>query len=142
MEEDIKRAILLDHYQMPHNKRTVDDSRYDSIHNASESCIDDITVYMLIENNIIKDVAYDGRGCTICIASCSIMSDLLIGKTLDEGKDIIQNYYNMIDEKEFDIDMLEEANAFDTLSKQANRIKCGTIGIHAMEDLIKKNYGK
>ena len=142
MEDDIKRAILLDHYQMPHNKRKVDDNRYDSIHNASESCIDDITVQMLIEDNIIKDVCYEGKGCTICIASCSIMSDLLKNKTLDEGLNIINNYFNMIDEKEFDIDLLEEANAFDTLSKQANRIKCGTIGIHAMEDLIKRNYGK
>ena len=127
---------------MPHNKRNVSDERYDSIHNASESCIDDITVQMLIEDNKIKDVCYDGKGCTICIASCSIMSDLLKDKTLDEGLNIINNYYNMIDEKEFDIDLLEEANAFDTLSKQANRIKCGTIGIHAMEDLIKRNYGK
>lgn len=139
MEEDIKRAILLDHYQMPHNRGLVNDERYDSIHNASESCIDDITVQMLIEDNVIKDVRFDGVGCTICIASCSIMSDLLKNKTTQEGLNVINNYYNMIDEKEFDIDLLEEANAFDTLSKQANRIKCGTIGIHAMEDLIKKN---
>lgn len=142
MEDDLKRAILLDHYQKPHNRGLKDDPRYDSIHNASESCIDDITVQMLIEDGIIKDVGFDGVGCTICIASCSIMSDLIKGKTLDEGLEIIHNYYNMIDEKPYDIDSLEEANAFDTLSKQANRIKCGTIGIHAMEDLIKRNYGK
>lgn len=142
MEEDIKRAILLDHYQKPRNRGLKQDDRYISIHNASESCIDDITVSMLIEDNVIKDVCYDGVGCTICIASCSIISDLIKGKTLDEGLNIIYNYYNMIDEKEFDIELLEEANAFDTLSKQANRIKCGTIGIHAMEDLIKSKYGK
>lgn len=142
MQDDIKRAILLDHYEKPRNRGSVNDDRYDSIHNASDSCIDDITVQMLIEDNIIKDVKYDGKGCTICISSCSIISDLLIGKTLEEGLNIINNYYNMIDEKEFDIDLLEEANAFDTLSKQANRIKCGTIGIHAMEDIIKSKYGK
>lgn len=142
MEEELKRAILLDHYQMPHNRGLKNDERYISIHNASDSCIDDITVQMLIEENIIKDVCFDGKGCTICIASCSIMSDLLKGKTLEQGLNIINNYYNMIDEKEFDIDLLEEANAFDTLSKQANRIKCGTIGIHAMEDLIRSKYGK
>ena len=142
MEENIKRSILMDHYQMPRNKGLKDDDRYISIHNTSDSCIDDITVSMLIENNVIKDVCYDGKGCTICIASCSIMSELLKGKTIEEGLNIINNYYAMIDEKEFDIDLLEEANAFDTLSKQANRIKCGTIGIHAMEDIIKSKYGK
>ena len=46
----------------------------------------------------------------------------------------------MINEDEYDSELLEEANAFDTLSKQANRIKCGTIGIKAMEELI-DNYG-
>lgn len=132
----------MDHYKMPHNRGLKQDPRYDSVHNASESCIDDITVQMLIEDNIIKDVCYDGTGCTICIASCSIMSDLIKGKSLDEALNIIYNYYNMIDENEFDIDLLEEANAFDTLYKQANRIKCGTIGIHAMEELINRKYGK
>lgn len=142
MEEDIKRAILLDHYQSPHNRGLVDDNRYISIHNASESCIDDITVQMLIKDNVIEDVRFDGKGCTICIASCSIMSDLLKNKNLEEGLNIINNYYQMVNEGEFDIDLLEEANAFDTLYKQANRIKCGTIGIHAMEDLIREKYGK
>ena len=142
MDEDIKRSILLDHYQNPRNKSLVEDKRYDFIHNASDSCIDDITVQMLIEDKIIKDVRYDGKGCTICIASCSIISELLKGKSLDDGLNIINNYFNMLDEKDFDIEMLEEANAFDTLYKQANRIKCGTIGIKAMEDLIKRNYDK
>lgn len=142
MNEDIKRSILLDHYQNPRNKSLVDDTRYDSIHNASDSCIDDITVQMLIENKTIKDVRYDGKGCTICISSCSIISELLKDKSLEDGLNIINNYFNMLDDKEFDIDLLEEANAFDSLYKQANRIKCGTIGIKAMEDLIKRNYDK
>lgn len=140
MEDDIKRAILLDHYQNPHNKGLVDDDSYLKLHNASESCIDDITVQIKVEDNIIKDVRFDGVGCTICFASTSIISELIKGKTREEGLHIINEYYNMIDEKEYDEDLLEEANAFDTLSKQANRIKCGTIGIHAMEDLIKKSY--
>lgn len=140
MDEQLKRAILMDHYQNPHNKGLIDDDRYKSIHNASESCIDDITVQMWIEDDQIKDVRFDGIGCTICTASCSIVSDLLKGKSIEEGKRVLNNYFAMVDESgEFDSELLEEALAFDTLSKQANRIKCGTIGIHAMEDLI-KNY--
>lgn len=138
MDKEIKREIMLDHYSNPNNKKTISDSRYKSIHNASESCIDDITVYMLAENGVIEDVKFDGVGCTICTSSTDIMCDLIIGKTLEEAKDIINQYYQMIDEKEYDEDILEEANAFDTLSKQANRIKCGTIGIHAISDLIKE----
>ena len=141
MDEDLKRSILLDHYQKPRNKRTVNDNRYLSIHKASDSCIDDITVYILIEDNIIKDVCYDGKGCTICIASCSIISELIKNKTIEEGKTIIENYLNMINQGEFDIDMLEEANAFDTLYKQPNRIKCGTIGINSMYEILKGQNG-
>lgn len=136
MDKEIKREIMLDHYSNPNNKQKVTDDRYKSIHNASESCIDDITVYMLVEDNVIKDVKFDGIGCTICTSSTDIMCDLVIGKTLSEAKIIINEYYKMIDEQTFDSDVLEEANAFDTLYQQANRIKCGTIGIHTIEQLI------
>lgn len=138
MDKEIKREIMLDHYSNPNNKQKVSDERYKSIHNASESCIDDITVYMLAEDGVIKDVKFDGVGCTICTSSTDIMCDLITGKTLQEAKAIINEYYKMIDEKPFDEDSLEEANAFDTLYQQANRIKCGTIGIHAIDDLIKE----
>ena len=136
MDKEIKREIMLDHYNHPNNKETIDDERYKSVHNASESCIDDITVFMLGEDGKVKDVKFDGVGCTICTASTDIMCDLIIDKTYDEAREIINEYYNMVDEKPFDEDVLEEANAFDTLYQQANRIKCGTIGIHAIEDLI------
>ncbi|MDO4198615.1 MAG: SUF system NifU family Fe-S cluster assembly protein [Erysipelotrichaceae bacterium] len=136
MDKEYKREIMLDHYNNPNNKMEINDPEYKSVHNASESCIDDITVYMLVKDDIIKDVKFSGVGCTICTASTDIMCDLVTDKSLDEAKDIINEYYNMIDEKPYDEDTLEEANAFDTLYQQANRIKCGTIGIHAIEDLI------
>ena len=138
MDKEIKREIMLDHYSNPNNKKKIDDPKYKSIHNASESCIDDITVYMYVEDSIIKDVKFDGVGCTICTASTDIMCDLVLNKSLTQAKEIINEYYKMVDEKSFNEDLLEEANAFDTLYQQANRIKCGTIGIHAIEDLIKE----
>lgn len=138
MDKELKREILLDHYTNPNNKESISDDGYKSVHNASESCIDDITVYMWAENNIIKDCKFDGVGCTICTSSTDIMCDLLIGKSFTQAREIINEYYKMIDEKPFDEDILEEANCFDTLYQQANRIKCGTIGIHAIDDLIKE----
>ena len=67
------------------------------------------------------------------------MSDLIKGKSKEEAKSIINEYKKMLNEESYDENVLEEANAFDTLYKQANRIKCGTIGIKAMEELI-DNY--
>jgi nitrogen fixation protein NifU and related proteins len=136
MDNEIKREIMLDHYSNPNNKKAINDDRYKSVHNASESCIDDITVYMLAENGVIVDCKFDGVACTISTSSTDIMCDLVIGKSFAEARKIINEYYKMIDEKPFDEDTLEEANCFDTLYKQANRIKCGTIGIHAIEELI------
>lgn len=138
MDKEIKREIMLDHYSNPNNKQTISDDGYKFIHNASESCIDDITVYMKVKDDIIVDCKFDGVGCTICTSSTDIMCDLVTGKSLSEAKSIINEYYKMIDEKPFDEDVLDEANAFDTLYQQANRIKCGTIGIHAIDDLIKE----
>lgn len=136
MDREYKRIILLDHYNNPNNKMLIEDKRYKSVHNASESCIDDLTVYMLAEDGIIKDLVFSGIGCTISTASTDIMCDLLKGKSFEEARAILNNYENMVSEKPFDEDVLEEANAFDTLYQQANRIKCGTIGIHAIEELI------
>lgn len=138
MDESLKRAIIMDHYTKPHNKGLKDDESYKVIHMASDSCIDDITVQAKVENDVVKDVRFDGVGCTIAFSSTSIMTDLIKNKKVDDALHIIDEYYNMIDEKPYDEDLLEEANAFDTLYKQANRIKCGTIGIKAINSLLRE----
>ena len=136
MEEELKRAILLDNYQDPHNKGLSSDEGYLSIHNASDSCIDDITVQSKIVDGVIKDIRFDGVACTICTASTSMMSELLKGKTTEEAKKIMDNYFNMMEEKPYDEDMLEEAIAMCNVHKQANRIKCATIGWKAMKKMM------
>ena len=138
MDESLKRAIIMDHYTKPHNKGLKDDESYKVIHMASDSCIDDITVQVKVENDVVKDVRFDGVGCTIAFSSTSIMTDLVKNKKVDDALHIIDEYYNIIDEKQYDEDLLEEANAFDTLYKQANRIKCGTIGIKAINSLLRE----
>ncbi len=132
------QAIIMDHYRYPHNKRTVEDESYKSIHMDSDSCVDDIYVYLKVENNIVKDVAFDGIACTIATSSTSIMTDLVIDKTVDEARNIIKNYLAMINHEEYDEDLLEEANVFQNTYKQANRIKCATIGWQGLKQLLDK----
>ena len=102
----ILRELIMDHYQYPRNHGLVDDSSYASCHMASDSCIDDITVQSKIVDGVIKDIRFDGVACTICTASTSMMSELLKGKTIDEAKKIMNNYFNMMEEKPYDEDML------------------------------------
>ena len=132
----ILREILLDHYEYPHNHKLTDSPDFREAHMASESCIDDIRVQAKIEDGVIEDIRFDGRACTISTASTSMMTDLVKGKTIEQAKEIMDNYFAMIDGREFDENILDEAIALQGVSKQANRIKCATIGWHGLEKLI------
>ena len=134
------REIIMDHYSYPRNKSLVSNQEnYKSKHMASDSCIDDITVQADIQNGVIEDVRFDGVACTISTASTDIMSDLVKGKSVEEAEKIMENYFSMIDQKDYDEDLLEEAVAFQNVGKQANRINCATIGWRALRDLINES---
>lgn len=136
----ILRQIIMDHYDYPRNHELLqDDADYVQKHMASESCIDDIYVQSKIKHGVVEDVRFDGVACTISTASTSIMSELLRGKSIQEAKEIIRNYFAMIDGSPYDEELLEEAIAFYNVGKQANRIKCATIGWKAMEEMIKES---
>ncbi len=132
----VLRELIMDHYQYPRNHQLTQEEGYQRVHMASDSCIDDIEVQAKIEGNIISDIRFDGTACTIATASTSMMTELLKGKSIEEANKIIENYFAMVDEKEFDADLLQEAIAMKGVSKQANRIKCATIGWNAIMQMI------
>lgn len=131
------RQIIMDHYENPRNRELVQNEEgYYSIRKDSESCIDDITMQVKFNGDKIEDIRFDGEACTISTASTSILTELVLGKTIDDALAIIENYKNMVFEKPYDEELLEEAIAFQNVHKQANRIKCATIGYDALEDII------
>ncbi len=130
------REIIMDHYQNPRNKEEVNDQRYKTIRMDSASCIDDIYIQVLIEDDIVKDCKFHGVGCAISTASTSIMTELVTGKSVKEAENIMQNYQNMILEKPYDPEVLGEAIAFMNTSKQASRINCATIGWRGLEEIF------
>lgn len=138
-DPQLLREIIMDHYQHPRNRGLVDDESYKKINMNSETCIDNLDIQVKFDGDKIVDVRYDGEACAICTSSTSIMSELVIGKTLDEAKEIIDNYMNMIYEREYDEDLLEEAIAFKNTYKQANRIKCATLSWNGLVELIKES---
>ena len=132
----IKREIIMDHYENPRNKGLVDDPRYIKVNMNSESCIDDIDIQNLVEGNTIKDFRFDGVGCTIATSSTSILSELVIDQSIEHAYEIIKNYNDMIKELSYDEELLQEAVVFKDVSKQANRIKCATIGYNGLLELL------
>lgn len=136
------RQLIMDHYEYPRNHELFDSGDYYEEHMDSDSCIDDIKVQMIVEDQVIKDVRFDGIACTISTASTSIMTELLIGKTIEEAEIIIKEYNKMIMERDFDEDKLGSAIIFSNVSKQANRIKCATIGWEAAQLIIDESRDK
>lgn len=136
---ELIREVIMDHYEYPRNKGLKGDQSYIKSNLDSESCIDNIDLEVKLNNGVIEDICFDGVACTISTASTSIMSELLKGKTLNQAEIIIENYLNMLHGKEYDEEVLEEANAFVNTSKQANRIKCATLSWNGLKEIIEKN---
>ena len=138
MDNNLKRMIILDNYENPVNKGLVDDNSYTKEIKNNSSCIDNFTIQLKMENNIIKDIRFDGEACAIAISSISISIKNLIGKTKEEAIKIIDNYNKMINEEEYDKDVLEELQIYDEIYKQPARKKCATLGINGIKDLLEK----
>lgn len=138
MNSDFKRALILENYQNPQNRGLTHDSAYISINTNSKSCIDEINLELKIEDNIIKDIKFDGEACAICTSSTSIMTKTLIGKSVDEAKKIIENFENMIDEKEYNEEILGEAVVYNDISKQPNRKNCALLTWKGAKEVLDK----
>lgn len=138
LDPEIRKEIIMEHYLNPINKSPIKDERYIKVNSNSETCIDNIDIYLLIEEDTIKDIHFDGEACAISTSATSIMIKLLLGKTIKEGKEIIKNYYNMIYEKEYNEDLLEEACCYEDIHKQQNRISCATIPWKGIEKALEE----
>lgn len=139
MDKDIKRSIILDNYQNPNNKR-VSGTDYIKINTRNVSCIDNLDIYLKIENDIIKDVSFEGEACVISISSTNILTNLLIGKTKEEVIYLIDNYLKMINEEEYDKEVLKELLVFDDTSRQPSRIKCATLSANGIKKFLEEDH--
>ena len=136
MDSNIKREIILENYQNPKNKGLINDKSYLKVNMNNESCIDEVNLEVKIENNIIKDIRFDGEACAISTSSTSIMISTLIGKTVKEAENILQNFLNMLDEKPYDKTVLEEAIVYDDIYKNPNRKKCALLSWWGIEKIL------
>ena len=138
MDQSMKREIILDNYQNPKNRGLKNDPNYLKSDMDNESCIDHVIIEANIEDGILKDVCFDGEACAICTSSASIMTDTIKGKKVEEAKEIINSFYNMIDGKEYKEDILGEANVYEDISKQPNRRKCALLSWWGIDEIVSK----
>lgn len=137
---DVYNELIMEHSMNSYNKKKLENSDFEEIgHNPN--CGDEITLEMKLNGNIIEDMAFSGHGCAISQASTSIMIDTLKGKTIDEAKDIIKTFIEMIKREikdEAELEKLEDAIAFRNVSNMPARVKCALLAWHTIEDMINK----
>ena len=136
MDDNLRREIILDNYKDPYNRGLVNDDSYIKTNSRSESCIDNLDFMLKINDGTVEDIRFDGEACAISTSAASIMLRKLVGKSVDEAKDILTNYINMIEEKDYNEELLGELNVFDNISKQPNRINCALLPSRAIKKLL------
>ena len=127
MDANMKRSIILEHYQNPKNKGLLHKENYKKANMNNESCIDEVNLEVLMKDHKIEDIRFDGEACAICTSSTSIMIDTLIGKTIEEAQQIYENFEHMIEEKEYQEELLEQAIVYNDIYRQPNRKKCALL---------------
>ena len=138
MDQNFRRSIILENYENPMNRGLIDDDTYIKVNTNNESCIDEIDLMVKIKDGKIVDARFDGEACAICTSSTSIMIKSIIGKSIDEAKKIYENFLNMIDEKEYNEEILEEAIVYNDIYKQPNRKKCALLPWWGFEKVLNK----
>ena len=136
MDDNLRREIILENYQDPYNKGLINEDDYYKTNTRSESCIDNLDFEIKFDNNKIMDIRFDGEACAISTSASSILIKELIGKDISEAKNILENYRNMINEKEYDKDELGELIVYDEIYKQPNRKNCALLPSVAIDKLI------
>jgi nitrogen fixation NifU-like protein len=128
--------VILDHYKNPQHKKL--SPTYDAqVHHINPSCGDEITLNVTLSGETVANVSWDGVGCSISQASVSILSDLVLGKTLAQAQEISDSFMALMQSKGTqtgDENLLEDAVALAGVSQYPARIKCALLGWMAFKD--------
>ena len=129
------QEVILDHYKRPHHKGLIPGDI--QVHHINPSCGDEITLNVTLSGETVANVSWDGVGCSISQASVSILSDLVLGKTLAQAQEISDSFMALMQSKGTqtgDENLLEDAVALAGVSQYPARIKCALLGWMAFKD--------
>ena len=139
--DNVYNELIMEHSMNSYNKKKLENADYSEVgHNPN--CGDEITLQIKLNGNVIEDMAFSGHGCAISQASTSIVIDTLKGKTVEEAKEIIKIFIEMIKREMTDeqqLKKLEDAIAFKNVSNMPARVKCALLAWHTIEDILNKN---
>ena len=134
--DSLYQAVILDHYRSPLHKG-LSSQKDIQVHHNNPSCGDEVTLNLTMQNGMVKEITWDGVGCSISMASASVMSDLLLGKEYLQALQILEAFVELMQSKgqsKGDEEILEDGVAFAGVSKFPARIKCALLGWMAFKD--------
>lgn len=133
--DNLYQEVILDHYKHPEHKGLLPQAAV-QVHHVNPSCGDELSVALTLNDGKLE-LSWDGVGCSISMASASVMAGLLNGKSLDEASTILDSFVALMQSKgteSGDELILEDAVAFSGVSKYPARIKCALLGWMAYKD--------
>ena len=140
--KDLYQEIILDHGKNPRNLGKFDNYNKDAKGN-NPLCGDNVHVYLrLNENKKVEDIAFEGHGCAISMASASIMTDMIRGKEEKEVKEIVTDFLGMIKEKDsLETNILKDDEKTKLMSlsgvkQYPMRVKCATLSWHTLTSAL------
>ena len=136
---ELYQEVILDHNKNPRNFRKIENATK-VLDGQNPLCGDHYTVYVVIEEDIIKDIAFEGSGCAISKASASLMSSIVKGKSRTEVEEIFQLFHKVVTGEinaAEHIDALGKLAAFAGVSEFPTRVKCATLAWQTMHTILK-----
>ena len=134
------QEIILDHYKHPHGAGLREPYEAE-VHHVNPSCGDEVTLRVHLSGTgtdaVVEDVSYDALGCSISQASVSVLTDLLVGKSVGDALAVHQDFLDLMQGRgtvEPDEDVLEDGIAFAGVAKFPARVKCALLGWMAWKD--------
>lgn len=133
---DLYQEVILDHNRRPHNFRVIDVATAKQ-EGYNPLCGDRLTLYLTLDGDVIKDVAFQGSGCAISKASASLMTDALKGKTVAQARELFDRFHAMITSNpETPAADLGKLSVFAGVREFPTRIKCASLAWHTMKAAV------
>ncbi len=136
--DEMYTDLIMEHSMNSPYKKNLDNATCSAMgHNAS--CGDEIKLELIINGDIVEDIAFMGKGCAISQSATSIMIETLQGKTVAEAKKIIELFIKMIQREQLtdeQMELLQNSIAFQNVANMPARVKCALLSWHTMQDML------